>query len=149
MSGLEELGSDQASQWLEVTWYLFLLLFHRREQEEYTELEPLVSERARRSKFRLKEEVEQLGKTMAQLVEERGRVQGREEGREEGRAEGRTLGLRGALEMTLGTRFGEVPPEVLVALATADLDTLDGWFRRALTVPTLADVGIAPQEPPR
>jgi len=161
MADLEELPGEHAAQWLEVVWYFTLVLFHRRKEPEYTELEPLVRESARRSKFHLKEEVEQLGKTMAQLVEERGRAQGREEGRAEGeargraegeargRAEGEALGLRGALQTALETRFGAISPRVRAALATADLDTLDGWFRRALTAESMEEVGIVPQEPHR
>src|SRR5437773_1150837 len=73
---------------------------------------PLVEGRARESKFQLKEEVEQLGKTMAQLVEERGRAQGREEGRAKGEARGRAGRLRGALETALTRRFGPLSRQV-------------------------------------
>jgi hypothetical protein len=118
-----------------------LLAFHRREPAEYTDLECLISEKARASKFRLREEVERMGKTMAQVVEERAAARGRQEGRAEGRLEGERERLRWALARLLESRFGELDAATTAALAAADLDTLDAWFRRALTAATLAEIG--------
>lgn len=148
MAGLEGLTEEQAGQWVRVAWFLLLLVFHRREGAEYTQLGRLIREQAEESKFRLNEEVERMGKTMAQLVEERGEAKGRAEGRAEGEMRGEAKGLRRALETVLLRRFGALPPAVEAALAVADLDTLDGWLRAAATANTLAEVGIVPREPP-
>ena len=45
------------------------------------------------------------------------------------------------------SRFGPLPASIETALAEADLDTLDGWLRRASKAGTLAEVGIVPQQP--
>jgi hypothetical protein len=100
----------------------------------------MIEEHARASKFRVRDEVAQMGKTMAQLVEERGEARGRAEGE----ARGEARGLRRALEAVLSTRFGPLPPEIEAAVATADLDTLDAWLRRAARAERLAEVGIRP-----
>jgi hypothetical protein len=143
LAGLEGLTEEQRGQWVRVAWYLVLLVFHCREQSEYTELERLIEERARASKFRLKVEVAQMGKTMAQVVEERAE----ERGEKRGEARGEARGLRRALETVLESRFGPLSPEIKAALAAADLDTLDGWLRRAAQAESLADLGVLPVEP--
>src|SRR5207253_3546465 len=133
---------EQAAEWLRAAWYMYLLIFHRRQEQEYTELSRLIEERMKQSKFRLSEELETMGKTMAQFVEERGRAKGRAEGEEQGRAEGEAQGLRRALQALLQNRFGDLDARAEAALASASLETLDRWFRAALTARTLADVGI-------
>lgn len=135
LAGLEGLTEEQAGQWLRVTWFLLLLVFHRRDRGEYTELGRLIQERARASKFRLEAEVERMGKSMAQVVEERGE------------ARGEIRGLRHALATVLESRFGPLPAAVEEALAAADLDTLDIWLRRATRVESLDQVDILPPAP--
>src|SRR5207248_2691768 len=56
MTGLEGLSEEQAGQWLRVAWFLVLLIFHRRDPAEYTELEGLIEQRARGSRFRIRED---------------------------------------------------------------------------------------------
>ena len=90
----------------------------------------MIEAQAEVSRFRLREELTQMGKTMAQVVAERGR------------AEGEVVGLRRAVEGVLESRFGPLPADVEAALARADLDTLDGWLRRAATAPSLEAIGI-------
>ena len=128
--GLEGLPEGQAGQWLRAAWYLVLLIYHRREEREYTELETLIEEGAQASKFRLKEALETMGRSMAEAVTAKAM------------AEGRAEGLREALQTVLTRRFGEVPPQVLPSLAAADIKKLDDWLRRALEANTLAEVGI-------
>ena len=38
LTGLEGLPDEQAGQWLRAAWYLLLLVFHRREEAEYSRL---------------------------------------------------------------------------------------------------------------
>jgi hypothetical protein len=100
-------------------------------------------EKARASKFREREEVARMGKTMAQVVAERAEARGEARGR----ADGEARGLRRALEGLLASRFGDLEPGIAAALAAADLDTLDQWFRHALGAETLAEIGIKPLSP--
>jgi hypothetical protein len=147
LAGLEGLSEEERGQWLRAAWYLVLLVFHRREEAEYTELERLIMEQARSSKFRVQEEIERMGKTMAQVVEERAEARGRAEGEAHGEARGEARGLRRALATVLESRFGPLPAEVEATLASADLDTLDGWLRRAMQAESLAELGVLPEEP--
>ena len=63
--------------------------------------------------------------------------------RAQGEATGEVRGLRRALETVLTERFGGVPPEVRRALERANTETLEVWYRMALTAATLEEVGIA------
>jgi hypothetical protein len=131
LTGLEWLSDEQAGQWLRVAWFLVLLVFHRRERAEYTELKRVILEQARVSRFRTPGEVEQMGQTMAEYVESRGEARG----------------LRKALEKLLLDRFGALDPSVQAALAAASTETLDRWFDRALSAKTLAEVGMGQEAP--
>jgi hypothetical protein len=51
-----------------------------------------------------------------------------------------------ALQTVLVVRFGTLPPEVERALVEADRETMNVWFRRALTVDTLQEVRMLPTE---
>jgi hypothetical protein len=82
--------------------------------------------------------LEIMGKTMAQLVEERGRA--------EGRTEGEAHGLRRALRTLLENRFGALDPDTLAALGDAGISTLDVSFRAALDARSLGEVGIPSNE---
>jgi len=42
----------------------------------------------------------------------------------------------------LTARFGALPAEVETALATASVETMNDWLRRAATAATLEEVGI-------
>jgi hypothetical protein len=134
LAELDVLGEEHPGQWLRAVWFLVLLLFHRREPEEYTAFKEHVEARARRLRLRLQEEVEEMGKTMAEVVAERARA--------EGRAEGRAGGLRHALEAILTERFGPVNPAIAAALDGADLDTLDDWLRSAVRADRLEEIGL-------
>lgn len=67
------------------------------------------------------------------------------EGKAEGKAEGEAATAREMLETVLTARFGPLPEAVRQVLAEADVETLKGWHRLALTAPTLAAVGILPE----
>lgn len=127
MSGLEALPSEHAGQWLRIAWYLLLLIFHRREEAEYTELQQVLHDHARRSQFRHRETETQMALTMAQAVEQRGE------------ARGEVRALRDALRITLTGRFSAVPSHLESALTAADAATLKRWLEAAARAETLAE----------
>lgn len=135
VAGLESLPEAQAGQWLRVTWYLLLLLFHRREESEYTQLGAEVQARARQSKFRQREAVRQMGLTMAQVAEQRGE------------ARGAAGSWREALRLTLERRFGGVPPRAVAPIEAADAPTLRAWLDAALTAESLSELPFAGDSP--
>jgi len=80
-----------------------------------------------------------MGKTMADVLVEKGRT--------EGRAEGRTEAAVGTRQQTLvrqlRRRFGDVPAEVVNTVqATSDVDQLDDWLDRLVTADTLDELEI-------
>jgi predicted transposase YdaD len=67
----------------------------------------------------------------------RGREEGREQGREEGRAEGATRALLGVLD----ARGIDVPDAARERiLRCAELEQLETWVRRSVTVSTIDDL---------
>jgi putative YhgA-like transposase len=128
MAGIEGLTEEQAGQWLRVAWFLLLLVVNRREESGLAEL--LLAE-ARHSKFREREVVTRMGRSILEQAEARG----------EARGEAR------ALARMLAARFGPLPAEIERALAAAGPERLDSWIERAATVATLAEVGIGGDEP--
>jgi hypothetical protein len=125
MAGIEGLTEEQAGQWLRVAWFLLLLVVNRREESGLAEL--LLGE-ARQSKFREREVVTRMGKSILEQAEARGEAR--------------------ALRRLLATRFGPLPPAIERSVAAAEPERLDLWIERAATAATLAEVGIGGDERP-
>ena len=73
-----------------------------------------------------------------------GRVEGRLEGRQEGRQEGRIEGRQEAMTTILGNllqrKFGQLSPEILAKLSTANAEQLQAWSLNILDAQTPEDV---------
>ena len=67
-------------------------------------------------------------------------AQGMEKGLQEGRREERQFQAVRMLLTVLNERFGKLPPELSDRVRTTDADTLDTWFRRAITAQSLDEV---------
>ncbi|MBN2491920.1 MAG: DUF4351 domain-containing protein, partial [Planctomycetes bacterium] len=90
-----------------------------------------------------RQEVLDVGKTMADVLRDQGRAEGWDRGRAEGWDKGRVQNARETLVRLLRRRFGEVPEETIALIeSTADLEKLSGWLDRFATAQTLEDVGI-------
>ncbi len=126
LDGLEGLSEEQSSQWLRVAWFLVLLLFHRREPEEYTELGEFIREQADHSKFRMKEEILAMGESMAQLIERRSRAEA----------------TRELLLRVLRARFGELPSSLVQRVQAATPEWCGELADRAARAESLAELGI-------
>jgi flagellar biosynthesis/type III secretory pathway protein FliH len=94
--------------------------------------------------------------TGAQLLREEGRQQGRAEGKAEGKAEGRAEGeAKGKAEgkaqavlAVLEARGLRISDEQRArVLGCADLDELERWVRKAVTVKTTAALFVAARRP--
>lgn len=76
-----------------------------------------------------------MGKTMAEVLTERGRSEGRTEAAVEARQQ--------TLVRLLQKRFGDVPSDVVDTVqSTTDVDQLDEWLDRLVTVDTLEELEI-------
>jgi hypothetical protein len=70
--------------------------------------------------------------------------EGRKEGRKEGRSEGRLLEAAESILTTLKERNIPVPADIRKQIRScSDLDTMHGWFKRALNATSATDVTAA------
>jgi hypothetical protein len=116
-------------RWHDLLWYLRAMVYHVREEKEH---EPLVTfiQEADRAKSR-QEEVIEMGKTMAEVLIERGMQAGKLEGKQE------------ALLRQLRKQFGKLPAGIEARVkGTVDEAKLDQWLDEVLTAGTLADMSF-------
>ena len=121
--------------------YILLLIYNRREPEEHGKLTDVVAntvqERTRR------EEVNKMGRTIAQALIEEGKVIGREIGMEIGMEEGVIQTNRERLIELLKFRFQNISPEINDKIRSIrDVDRLTSLFRWALSANSIDELGI-------
>jgi hypothetical protein len=122
---IQQLAAEDRQQWAELMQFFQALIFHRREVQEQEVLRRVVESSVGETLAR--EEVEQMGKTMAQVVFEQGSVQ---------------TGQAMLLDL-LEAKFGEIPPEVREAVqAIEDTETLRCLQRQALWTERVEDLEI-------
>lgn len=122
---LEQLRSKQRLRWLELLSYLNALVYHGREEAEGHALQQVIYQAAQSDPAR--QEVQEMGKTYAMVLEERGRIIGRQE----------------ALLRLLKKRFRSVPDEIVdLVQQTQDVGKLDKWLDQCVEARRLNDVGI-------
>ena len=146
LPGLEAAAATEREEVHRVVWYAVQHLYHRRGDTEYSRLMPELAEWSRGSKFHLRQGVQAMLRTMAQIHREEGVQIGRTEGVQIGEQAGLHKGaaaLREALSGLLLQKFGGVSGGVQGALEAADLGKLLAWHQRALNATTLDDVGIS------
>ncbi|MBN2491607.1 MAG: DUF4351 domain-containing protein, partial [Planctomycetes bacterium] len=86
-----------------------------------------------------RQEVTDVGKTMADVLREQGRAEGQVQGWDKGRVQN----ARETLMRQLRRRFGEVPEHTIAVIeSTADLEKLSGWLDRFATAETLDEIGV-------
>jgi len=144
---LEGMSDEERAIWEKLIRFLLLLIYHRRVPSERGDLlellETSVKDKSRR------EEVERMGKTIAQALIEEGKEIGKElgikEGKELGIREGKELGLvqakQEALMKLLQNKFGDSARDIIERVKTIqDINELDTLFDRALTSKTLDEL---------
>jgi hypothetical protein len=153
VAALEAMPAAERLRWLELLSYSVALIYHTREPWEWPLLQETIEASVRTDQHR--QELFDMGRTIAEELKEEGIRQGREAGRETGREEGREEGLREGesrgrltagrqtLIRLLRKRFGEIPQEWIETVeATQDAATLDRWLDHVVTAETPDDVGI-------
>ena len=126
---LELMPPAERANWENLIHFLLAFIKHRREVTEHDGLFDIIrtniTDRSRR------EEVESMGKTMAQLLIE----EGREEGREEGKAE--------FLIRLLQIKFGFVPQDIVEKISSIHhIDQLEALLDCSIRAETLDEVKI-------
>lgn len=71
--------------------------------------------------------------------EVKGLEQGMVRGIEQGMVQGRTDAARRMLSKQMEKRFGSIPVELVLRIASADLETLERWSLRLMDAKTIAE----------
>jgi len=126
---LEAMPAEERLRWLELLSYIHALVYHVRRPAERPELRREIEASVATDADR--QEVFQVGRTIADELKDEGRLLGKLET------------ARETLVRLLRRRFGDVP-EATVAIiqSTSDFDRLNGWLDRFATADTLEEVGI-------
>ncbi len=129
VSHLITLDEAQAPQRRKAITYLILFILHRHPAEEHEDLIRLVEQHTHNM------EVENMAKSMADVLREQGIEQGREQGREQAKRED--------IIKLLQSRFSTVPESVKNEInLIQSLARLDLIFDKALTAETLDEIGL-------
>lgn len=133
VQGLEALGEQDRARWLELLSFIESPIYNEREESER---EPLVEKAAGSvQNDARRQEVIDMGRTIADAL--------RDEGREEGRQEGELRTRRRLFVRMLRNKFGRIPAAVVRRIeATERLALLDQWFDQATTANTLNEVNF-------
>jgi hypothetical protein len=130
---LEGLADQDRERWLELLSYIDAMLYYEREPVEQQPLREAVYDAVQNDQNR--QEVYDMGKTMAEhLIEE-----GEKKGHQKGLLEGKRLYVVQALRM----KFGKVPASLLRRIeATVNFDLLDKWFAQAMIATKLEEIDL-------
>ncbi len=137
IEGFAAIAEADRLRWLELLSYIHMLVYHERTEPERRELQDLVEISVKTD--RLRQEIQTMKRTIADVMRE----EGRELGREIGRHEGAVRSLQQTLLRLLRIRFREIPEGTVAAVeACRDVDQLNAWFDRSAVAKTLGGVGI-------
>jgi hypothetical protein len=104
VEGLKKRLSEKQTDWQKFMLFLLAFIIHRRDRNQHKKLFDIVQS-AIEDKI-LREEVEKMGKTMAQELIEEGMKIGLQKGLEQGKIEGKIEGLLEAIPLVLEIKFG-------------------------------------------
>jgi hypothetical protein len=134
---LEAMPGAQRERWLGLLSYVHALVYHDREESEHQALTEVIL--ASVAKDERRREVRDMGRTIAEALEEKGRQKGREQGLKEGAVKA----LREALLQALRERYPRVPKSIERTIAaTEDVERLNSWIVRCTTADTIEEIGI-------
>jgi hypothetical protein len=129
VQGLEALGEQDRDRWLELLSYVEALIYNERDKPEQEPLIVKVADTVQNDVRR--QEVYDMGQTMAEFLIEKGRQEEKVQSR------------RQMLLRLLRNRFGKPPAAVAKRIAATDqLKMLEKWFDRASSADNLDAVGI-------
>jgi hypothetical protein len=131
---LNTLADQDRQRWLELLSYIAALIYNERDLPEREPLVEKVVASVQHDPHR--QEIFDMGKTIAEYL--------REEGREEGRQQGEVRTQRRLLLRLLRNKFGKVPARIVKRIEAVDqLRVLDAWFDDASTAARLEDLTFA------
>ena len=125
---------EERLRWLELLSYVVALVYHKRKLIERPMLRETIEMSVRTDVLR--QELTQMGKTIAEELMEKGKRDGVREGARAAEISARQRTLSRQLEK----RFGEIPANVAAVInATNDVGRLDGWLDQIVVAESLED----------
>ena len=125
-------AAGETERWLRMAWFVVGFIRYRRPAEEAEEL--LSAARRAVGDPTRGQEVEDMGKTSAEVLEEKGQ--------EKGRAEGEAKGKRETLLGLMRRKFGVLPGDVERRIeALAEVSRIDELLDRILSAATIEEMG--------
>jgi hypothetical protein len=126
---LRTMPPEEWQRWRYFLFYIGAMVYHERDEREQSGLQEAIERSLDMAELR--EEILDMGKTMADVMMERGASQAAVNVRQQ------------TLVRLLQRRFGDVPPGVLATVqSTTDVDQLDDWLDRLVTVSTFDELRI-------
>jgi hypothetical protein len=134
---LEGLAPVERQRWLDLLSYIGAMIYHERSPSEHPRLHQTVERSVQTDELR--QEVSAMGKTMADVLIEKGERKGQRKGERKAAIQTRQQ----MLVRLLYKRFGDVPDSVVRTVqATADVEQLDDWLDRFAMADSLDDLEI-------
>ena len=134
---LEGLAPAERLRWLDLLSYIDAMIYHERSPGEQTMFHQTLAQSVENDELR--QEVSAMGKTMADVLIEKGERQGLQKGERKAAIQTRQQ----TLVRLLRRRFEEVPVEIVRAVqATRDIDRLDQWLDRLVVASSLDELEI-------
>jgi hypothetical protein len=134
---LEGMAPAERLRWLDLLSYIDAMIYHERSPGEQTMFHQTLAQSVENDELR--QEVSAMGKTMADVLIEKGERQGLQKGERKAGIQTRQQ----TLVRLLRRRFEEVPAEIVRAVqATHDIDRLDQWLDRFATASSLEELEI-------
>lgn len=126
---LEPMGPAERQRWRDLLSYIGAMVYHERSESEHARLQEAIERSIENEELR--QEVSKMRKTMADVLMEKGASQAAVQTRQQ------------TLVRQLRKRFGDVPRDVVDTVqSTTDIDQLDEWLDRLVTVDTLEELEI-------
>jgi len=138
MAHLETLPDLEHQAWVKAVYYLALVIYHRREEQDRPALLEVVQAGVRERRYQ--EEIEEMGRTIAQALIEEGEARGEARGQARGALQKSQEILLELLEEKFGSLSTQVHEQVQ---GIRDAARLSALIRRVLTARTLSDLGLA------
>ena len=139
---LESLAPAERLRWLDLLSYIDAMIYHERSPTEQPRLHETILQSVQSDELR--QEISVMGKTMADVLIEKGQRKGERKGERKGRNEAAIETRQQTLIRLLRRRFRNVPAEIVNAVQTTrEIDRLDQWLDRLVTAGSLGELEIA------
>ncbi len=126
---LEVMETEDRARWLDLLSFVGAMIYHERSECEHVELHETIEDSVCRDESR--REVAKMGRTMADVLIDRGRSEAAIETRQE------------TLIRLLRRRFGKIPAKVARTInATTATERLDEWLDQLVTATSLEEMDI-------